>query len=280
MKFGDLFRLYYERHAKTRTRCPENAFYFYKVHGPRWESVPVAEITRFALQDWVDELGLKSRSSATRAINMMSAILNWGIRRGYVPGPNPCVGVERFSVRARERFLMPEELVRFRLALDAQPARVRDFFYMCLLTGARRGNVQSMRWDELDLDLAIWQFDTKNGDRQCLPLCSGALAILSRRKEANKDGSPWVFPGRRPGSHLIEPKRAWRTILRRAGIENLRIHDLRRTLGSYMAISGESQYVIGKTLGHRDQRSTAVYARLNLEPVRRALDNVQNKLLS
>lgn len=169
---------------------------------------------------------------------------------------------------------MPAELERFRAALLKQPTTLRDFFAISLLTGARKGNVLRMRWDEIDLDLGIWQFDSKNGDTQALPLCRAALNILQVRQQSRGDNA-WVFPSAKvPGQHLVEPKRAWRRLLDEAKISDLRMHDLRRTLGSYLAIKGESAYIIGKALGHRDPRSTAVYARLNLDPVRAALEKV------
>lgn len=280
LTFGDLFALYYERHAKTRTRCPQNAYYFFKAHGSRWQDVPVDQITPAAVQDWVDEYGVKSKSAATRAVNVMAAVLNWGIKRGYVTCLNPCITVERFRVNPRDRFLLPDELERFKKALDRQPQQYCDFFYLCLLTGARRGNVLAMRWDELDLTLGIWVFSTKNGDRLTLPLCTTAKAILLRRQQAHEKDNPWVFPGRRPNTHVVEPKRAWAKLLREANLSDLRIHDLRRTLGSYLAITGNSQYVIGKALGHRDQRSTAVYARLNLDPIRKAIEDVSDQWLT
>lgn len=276
MTFAQLFTLYYERHAKPRTRCPQNAYYFYKAHGKRWGAVAVEDIRRCDIQDWVDDLGTESQSSATRAVNMLSAIINWGIKRGYITTPNPCVGVERFVIKARDRFLMPAELIKFRDAIEAEAPLMRDFFWVCLLTGARRGNVQAMRWDEIDTDLMIWQFSTKNGDTQCLPLGTAVLAIISRR--AKDFDSIWVFPSpKRIGCHLVEPKRAWARVMKRANLSSrLTIHDLRRTLGSYMAINGASAFLIGKALGHRDQRSTAVYARLNLDPVRIAMQSVED----
>lgn len=271
--FGDLFNLYYEKHAKLRTRRPENARYFWSGYGYHWKDTPLNAINRFMLQDWVDELGARSRSAANRAINMMAAIFNWGIRRGHAQVENPCVGVERFPAESRERFLLPSEFIRFRKSLEQESDAVRDFFWLCLLTGARRGNVQSMRWSELDVTLGIWRIPGqkhKNGTSHHVALTPSALALLQRRKQQS-NGCEFVFPGKGRRGHLVEPKRAWRRVLNRAGIEDLRMHDLRRTLGSYMAIQGESSYVIGKALGHKDPRSTAAYARLDLEPVRRAL---------
>lgn len=274
--FKELFTLYYQRHALVKLKDPANVHYWGTKHLPKWAEREAGTITRDEVQDWVDELGTKSTSAATRAVNQMSAIFAWAIKRGRFKGVNPCTGVERFEHRSRDRFLWPEEIDRFTKALNASRPDVRDLYWMFLLTGARKSNVLSMRWDEVDHALAIWRIPydkIKNGETHMIPLAPPALAILERRKAVST--SPWVFPGRRAGSHLVEPKRSWQRLCKDAGIQNLNIHDLRRTLGSYMAINGESQYVIGKALGHRDPRSTAVYARLDLSPVRRAIDQVQ-----
>jgi len=275
MQVDQLYQLYYTKHAMVRTRCPENVHYFWSAHSHQWTGKDIANITKREVQDWVDDLAAASKSSATRAVNQLAAIFGWGIKRGYIDS-NPCIGVERFSIKPRERFLMPGELAAFFDSLMKEEPTLRDFFLICLLTGARRGNVLAMQWKEIDLDLLIWRFDAKNDDLHTLPLCKSAAQILFARKALST--SQYVFPGRY-GGHLREPKRAWARVLSRAGIENLRIHDLRRTVGSYLAIKGASPYVIGKALGHRDQRSTAVYARLDLEPVRGAMEGVEEILL-
>ena len=100
-----------------------------------------------------------------------------------------------------------------------------------------------------------------------VPLCDPALAILqNRRKAAN--GSPWVFPGRGKTGHLIGPKSAWARILKRAGLSDLRPHDLRRSLGSWQAMGGASLPIIGKSLGHTQAATTQIYARLQTDSVR------------
>ena len=280
--FGELFHQYYERHVKIRLRNTANAFYFFKAHGgPRWSSVRIHEMKRTDLQNWVDEIAKSSRSAATRALNMMKAIINWGIRRDILPPiANPCNGVETFVIKSRKRFLVSAEIVRLKAALDEESDLFRDFFWICLLTGARKNNVLTMRFDELDLDLATWTIPPskfKNGDEHTIPLCKMATFILARRLLDVSDRSAWVFPGMKPGSHLQEPKRAWKRIITRAGISDVHIHDLRRTLASWMAIDGKSQYVIAQMLGHTDMRSTAVYARLDLTAVREAAGAVSEK---
>lgn len=274
----ELFSLYFQRHVKTRLKNAMNAKYFFSSHGTRWNGVLVHTIKRSDVQEWVDEIALSSPSSATRALDMFRSILNWGIRTQVLPPlANPCNGVEKYKLESRTRFAIPAELRRLKESLDREPSFYRDFFWLCLLTGARKGNILSMRWSEIDLELAIWTIPAekfKNGDEHIIPLNGSALAILNRRSELRDSVSVWVFPGKTENHHLKDPKRAWARITKNACIENLRIHDLRRTFGSYMAMNGENQYVIAQLLGHKDLRSTAFYARLDLTSVRRASDSV------
>lgn len=77
---------------------------------------------------------------------------------------------------------------------------------------------------------------------------------------------------------MQEPKKAWKRICQKAGLKNLRLHDLRRTCASWMAINGASQYVIGKALNHKSPKSTAIYARLSLDPVREFMEKATGAL--
>ena len=106
-----------------------------------------------------------------------------------------------------------------------------------------------------------------------------ALEIL-RRRLGGADASPWVFPGRRHGQHLSDPTKPWKAVLAKAGLTDLRLHDLRRTMGSWQAATGASLPVIGKSLGHLNQGTTAIYARLDLDPVRQAVDKATSAMLA
>lgn len=142
---------------------------------------------------------------------------------------------------------------------------------MSLLTGARKSNTLAMRWKDINFTTATWRIElTKNDDAQTVHLPQQAVDILTERKWSSE--SPFVFEGAGRSGHLADPKKAWARILKEAGIDNLRIHDLRRTLGSYQAATGANGYIIGKSLGHRSQQSTAIYARLNLDPVRESVN--------
>ena len=149
-----------------------------------------------------------------------------------------------------------------------------------LLTGARRSNVLSMRWEDINLQQATWRIEeTKNGNSQTIPLSSTALELLRMRSETKE--SDWVFQSATSQSgHLEEPKSAWKRILKQAGLKDLRLHDLRRTLGSWQAATGANSYVIGKSLGHKTQQATAIYARLNIDPVRESVERATNSMFS
>lgn len=192
---------------------------------------------------------------------------------------NPVRRTKTRKAISRDRFLVEAELPRFFEALDAEPDDVvRDFFYIALLTGARRSNVQAMRWQEVDLRRGVWRIPvTKNGEPQNVTLCEHAMLILGERRERTK--GEFVFPGCGRTGHLVEPKKAWARVLRRAQITDLRIHDLRRTLGSWQAMNGSSLLIIGKSLNHKTPQATKVYARLELDPVRESVNRATDAIL-
>jgi integrase len=150
---------------------------------------------------------------------------------------------------------------------------MRDFFLMCLYIGARCGNVMSMQWDDIDFSIKEWRIpDTKNGEPVRIPLIKEALEILDDCSRL-KGVVSWVFPSHGESGHFKEPKNAWKRILDRAGLKNLRIHDLRRTSASYQAIAGTSLLIIGKSFDHKSPQSTAMYARLSNDPVRASMQS-------
>lgn len=130
----------------------------------------------------------------------------------------------------------------------------------------------------MNLDRQEWRIrETKNGTPQTVTLSPEALAILCERKPI--EPATFVFPGIGSTGHLREPKKGWQRVLARAGIENLRIHDLRRTLGSWQAKTGASLAIIGKSLNHKNQNTTAIYARLDQEPVRASVNTATSAMM-
>lgn len=135
-----------------------------------------------------------------------------------------------------------------------------------------------MKWEQIDLEQREWRIPrTKNEDPQIVTLTEEAIFLLKQRQTIAT--GEFVFPGSGCTGHLTEPKTGWRRILKQAGISNLRIHDLRRTLGSWQARTGASLAIIGKSLNHKSPQATAVYARLDLDPVRVSVEKATKAML-
>lgn len=212
---------------------------------------------------------------------MLRSIYNNAIDWEIFDGINPCINIPKFKEKSRERFSQSEEVPKFIDALNKETNEVfRDFFYVCLFTGARSGNVLEMNWSDVNFERCVWFIkETKNGDSQYIHLIPQVIEILKAR--FNQKQNEWVFPSRSSASgHIEEPKEAWKRIIERASIEDLRIHDLRRTLGSWQAATGANAYVIGKSLGHKSQEATAIYARLNIDPIRESVNKATDAMLA
>jgi len=198
--------------------------------------------------------------------------------RLYV-GDSPCDGIPRFPSRERSRFLKSEELPRFFDALGrCENDDFRHFVLLSLATGGRKGNVLGMRWADLDLSAQLWtirDLDSKNRGSMIIPLTAVALEVLNVRRG---NGSPWVFPAESASGHMTDPRRRWVALLQDAGLEDVWIHDLRRSLGSWAAMGGAGLPVIGAALGHRSSEATRIYARLQTAPVRTAMEQAQDAI--
>lgn len=215
----------------------------------------------------------RGHTSANRAVQLLRALFNYAATALSIELANPAARVEMFRETPRERFLRADELPKFFAAVaDEADETMRDFFVVALFTGARRGNVQAMRWADVNLNTGTWaippgQFKARRPMN--VVLSAEALDVLKRRREVLT--GEYVFPSHGKRGHLVEPKGAWERLRERSGLADLRIHDLRRTLGSWQAAGGSSLPVIGKSLGHSQPSTTAIYARLDLDDVRESV---------
>ncbi|MDD5037407.1 MAG: site-specific integrase, partial [Methylococcaceae bacterium] len=165
-----------------------------------------------------------------------------------------------------------DEMPRFWQALLDEPNRdFADAFMISLLTGMRRTDVLSMRWEQVSLERGEWRIpDPKNTDPLTVPLVGEVIGLLRERRQS--EPGAWVFPGVGKSGHLIEPKGAWKRILERAGIADLRLHDLRRTLGSSMAAAGVNTITTARTMGHKTLSMALRYQHLSTDPKRVAIE--------
>ena len=275
----EIWKLHARAHKKPRSVGEDERNW--RLHLAPWANRKLATISKRDVQELHSTMGTKNGIyAANRTLALLRAMFNKADDLGY-RGANPAAKVKMFHEEARDRFLPRGELEAFFSALEAEPAVFRDYFLLLLLTGARKSNVLAMQWTQLLLDEneGFWRIpETKAGMPVLLPLTASAVAILTARRRASQ-GSPWVFPGQRKGTHLQSPQGAWKRIRKRSKLAGLRIHDLRRSLGSWMAGGNVSLAIIGKVLGHKTPKATAIYARLAIDPQRHAMEGATTAML-
>ena len=279
LTFQQLLDLYFDQYAQGRLTTAKEMRADILRWFPKELSLKLSQLTGRTLQSCINRLAAEGKiHTANKARNYVRAIINWGAKKQLCE--NDCArSLDGFKVQSRERFVQPSEFKRLLQAIRDYPDdRIRDFLLLCLWTGARSGNIMSMRWENIDFDLGAWVIPrTKNGESQTIALSDAALEVLSERYKY-RGTLPWVLPGGNPQNkrpcynHLTEPKKAWKKIITAAGIEDLRIHDLRRTAGSIMAISGINTPTIMKALGHKSMSAAAVYQRVNADPAKQGMD--------
>jgi integrase len=198
---------------------------------------------------------------------MFAYAIKWGWRED-----NPAMGFRRRMETPRERYLSQEEISRLAMALDAaQDDRAAGIIRLCMLTGARVGEVRQARFEDFNLEHLSWTkpaSTTKQRRVHRVPISDEAAAIVRQRRIAVVKGSPWLFPGDTPGQPVQEIRRFWARIQKDIGIEGVRIHDLRHTFASLLVSGGASLEMIGKLLGHSQMQTTQRYAHLMDSPLR------------
>ena len=280
LALDDLFERYMEDYAKPNLKTWRNMERAYRSYFGEFGKRNCLQITRSEVQQWYAALDSKIGSTtARRAVELLRTIYYCCYDWDLIPNYNPASRIKMKRLKPRERFLQPEELARFFAALKSLRYKTtQDLFMMCLLTGQRIGNVRLMRWDEISLDLALWMIpETKNGTSHKVPLIPEAVKLLSGRKRS----SDWVFPSNfNKDKPICRTDKAWQRLVKMSGIKDLRLHDLRRTLASYEAITGANLPAIAQTLNHKDWTSTSIYTKLYLEPVREAIQNAVSKMFT
>lgn len=254
-----------KKHGRTRVK-PDGAV--------DWSQRRVSEITR----EGIDGLHRRITESggpfvANRVVELLRAIFSFAARKG-ITTENPAKYVTQTPEAPRSRFLQSHELQAFDDAVTAEGQPWCDYFHVLLYVGYRKQAVAAMKWDDIDLSAGTWHVPgerAKNNEPIVLAVTGKARTVLKAR--AKDPLHPvWVFPGDSRAGHITQPKKAWQRVCKRAGLPDLRMHDLRRSLGSWLAMSGLSLPAIGRALGHKDPRSTQVYAHLQADAVRSAVD--------
>jgi integrase len=282
--FRELAATYLEEHAKPNKRSWKEDERRIRTHLlPRFGSHKLDDIRPDDVLRLKRVVGHSSgHYEANRTLALLSTMYNLAHDWEAFCGENPARRVKPFKEEKRERFLSGEEMVAFleAVAQETDPYW-RAYFLLSLIFGTRKLELLGARWADFDLtfDSPTWHIpNTKAGRSHTLPVTDHAKRVLLSVPSYGK--SEFVFPGSSKSGHLTEPKKAWNRVKARAGLSDLRIHDLRRTLGSWLAGAGYSLPLIGRVLNHTSPTATQVYARLDLDPIRRALEAIGAKMLA
>lgn len=199
---------------------------------------------------------------------MMSLAVAWEWRTDH-----PVKGIPRFPEEKRDRWLDKEEISRLWNILESYKTQPSAFFFkLLLLTGARKNELLQATWNHFDLEKGVWTKPsslTKQKKREHLPLSQEAIQVLYDLKSLNLI-EPYLFPGSAKGEPLKNVQTLWKSVIKKATLPSLRIHDLRHTHASHLVSSGLSLTIVGKLLGHTQTSTTQRYAHLADEPLRHA----------
>ncbi len=201
----------------------------------------------------------------------------WGfVDEGH---PNPATKIEKFAERKRTRWVTREELPRIAQAIDTSPnIYVRAALWLYLLTGVRKTELLRAQWDHVDFERGVLRLpETKSGEEQVVALSAAALSIL--QSVPRLENNPHILPGAKEGGHLVNIDKPWRVIRAAAGVEDVRLHDLRRTVGSWLTQAGVDLNLVKDALRHSNISTTLIYARLGQDAARDAMEEHGKRIL-
>lgn len=245
---------------------------------PRLGDLKVSSITREDIILLHSSI-LPLSTTANRVLSLMSKALNLAELWSYRPdGSNPCRHIKKYAENKRERFLGQEEILRLSqvlLELEEEKGESPWVIYairLLLLTGCRLSEILTLQWAYVDFTKSILMLpDSKTGKRT-IYLSPQAIELL--KMVPKEQDNSYVIIGKNKQSHLINLQKPWQRIKKKAGLNNVRIHDLRHTFASVAAANGLSLPIIGALLGHKQTQTTARYAHLVGEPLLEAVGRI------
>jgi integrase len=279
----ELVEAYIEGHAKKKKKTwKEDQSYLKRYVVSKLSGRLAVSIVTADIEAIHSQLGVAHPYGANDILKIVRKMYNWGKVAGLVPKdfPNLVAGIVRFPERARKRFITPVEMPRFLQALELEDNDYgRHGIWLLLLMGLRTKELLKAKWEDIDWDMGTLFIGlTKNGEPLLAPISDAAmdrLRIIPRTSD-----NPYIICGRLKGQYLRSLGEPFKRTLKRAGLVNLRIHDLRRTVGSWLAQDGQSLHLIGDVLNHRDPKTTAGYAYFQTKQRRDALTSHGNRVLA
>jgi integrase len=282
---SDFADIYIERHAKPlkKKRSVEEDERNLKLHIKpalgklKLRDISAADIAKF------HACRSKTPTNANRCLALLSNMFEKAERWGERPiGSNPCRHVEKYDERKRERFLTTEELARLADALTKAEAdntasiAALNAIRLLMLTGCRLNEILPLQWDWIDEGRACIRLPDSKTGAKVVPIGAPVLRLLNSMPK--QEGSPYVLPADRGDGHFVGIQRIWQRIRKAADLEGVRLHDLRHSYASVAVASGDSLYLIGKVLGHRQSRTTDRYAHLKDDPLLAVADRTAKRI--
>lgn len=277
----DLIERYIEHYAKPHKKTWKKDAQRLKKHViPRIGHLPVTLVLTTDIVELHVRVGEGGTTVANRVLETIKSMYNQAINWGIVE-KNPCVGVRRFTEKQRRRYVVNEELVRLKAALDNEPNRVAAIAVeLYLLTGLRSQELLALSWENVHGN-TLQILDTKNGNDHQIVLGERSSQLFAELREMNQTDSPWVFPSpAKPNGRLLGIDRTWRRLRKEANIRDVRLHDLRRTFATWARRRGIAAEDIGGALNHINIKSTSVYALIEDSALRRVADAVESEFCS
>ena len=289
-------------HVESKRKPGTAAFYRHvlnKIVKPEFGAAKADRVTRAQIAKVHAKLR-ETPFQANRVVAVLGSMYAFGGRVGVIPeGTNPTRKIDKFKEHRRERFLTGKEIERLGSTIreaetkgiawvvnEEKPkakhlpkaknrfTKISPFaaaaIRLLLFTGCRLREILHLRWEHVDLERGLLFLPDSKSGRKTVILNAPAMAVLNGLKRIG----PFVVPGDDPEKPRADLKRPWETVARRAGLDGVRLHDLRHTYASFGAGGGLGLPIIGKLLGHTQASTTARYAHLDNDPLRRASEAI------
>jgi integrase len=288
--FGDLLDRYINDYAKRRKKTWMKDQRRFELYIPKeWRNRKAGHITYTDISDLHSKIGDRGAPyEANRLVEVLRKAFNLAPKWNIIDPtlPNPARGIERFPERKRKRWLRPEEVKEIAKAIDAEAnVYVRAAIWLYLLTGVRRSELLQAKWSDIDWGQRMLRLPQSKGpalrgvaEEELASLSGPALVLL--QSIPREEGNPYILPGAKKGRHIVNIAKPWNRIRKAAGVEDVRLHDLRRTVGSWMSQSKVDLNTIKEALRHASIATTLTYARLGADPAREAIEDYGQRLLA
>ena len=291
---ADLWNRFEKEHLPNKKPRTRHDYYsqWLKILEPSIGRTAIATVSRGD----VDRLHKSLRSTpyrANRVLALLSRLMNlaeaWELRP---LGSNPCKHVERYRETPRARYLNAQELERLgetiRTMVDRQQVSqdAANAVRLLLLTGARLNEILSAKWEWVRIEERLIALPDSKGGARPVFLSDAAVRILQDQKSRSK-GHVFIFPGPGAEGRMVNLRKPWKRICEQAGLQGVRLHDLRHTAASVAVGQGTSLPIIGRLLGHTQAQTTQRYAHVDTDPALQAanviggaLDRIMNGVKS